>query len=441
MKIHLHIKRFFTSLLLLAVSAFSWATVEIDGIYYELITKAKAAEVKSKPSKYTGNIVIPSTITYGGETYYVTSIGERAFYNCTRLTSITISESVTSIGSEAFWNCSSLTKAEFASIEHLCKISFGGDGDTNPLYYAHHLYIDGHEVNDVVIPNGVTSIGNSTFSGCSNLTSFIIPNSVTTIGNYAFSGCSGLTSITIPEGVTSINERAFSGCSGLTSITIPNSVTSISSSAFGCSGLNSINVASGNTKYDSRNNCNAIIESVTNTLVLGCKNTVIPSSVTSIGQYAFSGCSSLTSISIPKSVTSIGRSAFYQCSGLSSITIPESVTQIGSLAFSGCEELANVYCYAEKVPSMGGYVFENSYVKYATLHVPESAVDVYKAAAQWKDFGTIVGFDPTGVKELKSDIVPDANENASIYDLNGRRLTDKPKSGYYIQGGKKYRVN
>ena len=138
--------------------------------------------------------------------------------------------------------------------------------------------------------------------------------SVTSIGDDAFSGCSGLTSVTIPNSVTSIGKWAFYGCTGLTSVTIPNSVTSIGEYAFDCcTGLESIIVEDGNTVYDSRNNCNAIIETETNTLLQGCNNTVIPGSVTSIGNYAFGICEGLTSITIPNSVTSIGKGAFNGC--------------------------------------------------------------------------------------------------------------------------------
>ena len=186
-----------------------------------------------------------------------------------------------------------------------------------------------------------------------------------------------LASITIPNSVTSIGESAFSYCSGLTSITIPYSVTSIGSNAFAfCSGLTSINVESGNTKYDSRNSCNAIIEKATNTLIQGCKTTVIPNSVTSIGESAFSGCS-LTSITIPNSVTSIGRQAFiesgltsitipnsvtsigreaFKRSGLTSITIPNSVTTISEYLFYGCSKLTTV-SLPDDITSIGDYAF------------------------------------------------------------------------------------
>ena len=257
------------------------------------------------------SINIPNSVTY---------IGSNAFEGCSGLTSITIPNSVTSIDYSAFRGCSGLQKVIVPDIAAWCGISFG-DYESNPLFYAHHIYSDENtEITDLVIPNSVTSIGERAFYNCSGLTSVTIPNSVTSIGSEAFEGCSGLASITIPNSVTSIGEHAFDRCSGLTSITIPNSVTSIGEYAFErCSGLTSITVAQGNTKYDSRDNCNAIIESASNKLIAGCKTTIIPNSVTSIGDYAFYNCSGLTSVTIPNSVTSIGYSAFRGCSGLTSV--------------------------------------------------------------------------------------------------------------------------
>ena len=193
---------------------------------------------------------------------------------------------------------------------------------------------------DMLDYNVITWLGEQTVpwnSQKKSIKKVVIKNGVTNIGSFAFYDCSYLTSITIPNSVTSIGRSAFENCKGLTSITIPNSVTNSGYHAFyGSSGFTSIIVEKGNTKYDSRNDCNAIIEKETNTLIAGCKKTIIPNTVTSIGDYAFSNCRALTSITIPKSVKSLGEQAFSYCSDLTSITIPNSVTSIGKEAFIGC---------------------------------------------------------------------------------------------------------
>ena len=198
---------------------------------------------------------------------------------------------------------------------------------------------------------------------------------MTSIEQYAFYYCSGLTSVTIPNSVTSIGERAFSGCSGLTSITIPSSVTSIGHCAFlECSGLTSIVIETGNTVYDSRNDCNAIIKTETNELIKGCQNTVIPNTVTCIGGYAFSGCSGLTSITIPSSVTSIEGWAFDSCSGLTSINIPNSVKSIKEWAFSYCSGLTSV-TIGNTVTSIGNSAFQ-SCSSLTSITIPNSVTSI-----------------------------------------------------------------
>ena len=247
------------------------------------LSYAEAAAVTDLGQVFYNN----RTITTFDELQYFTglsSIENSAFYWCTSLSSIVMPDSVISIGDYAFLNCTSLAS--------------------------------------VIIPDSVISIGDYAFRFCSGLTSVEIPNSVTYIGNYAFYGCTGLTSVGIPNSVTYIGFFAFANCTGLTSIEIPNSVTYIKGSTFNsCSGLASIVVAPGNTVYDSRDNCNAIIETSTNTLVAGCMNTVIPNTVTTIGNNAFYGCTGMTSVTIPSSVTTIGNNAFYECTGLESITV------------------------------------------------------------------------------------------------------------------------
>ena len=354
---------------------------EVDGIYYDLNTTDKTASVtRNYNNKYSGDVVIPEAITYGGTTYSVTSIGIVAFDYCTELTSVTIPNSVTSIGDGAFRSCSGLTS--------------------------------------VTIPNSVTSIGKYAFDRCSGLTSVTIPNSVTSIGEYAFFGCSGLTSVTIPSSVTSIGKYAFYNCSGLTSVTIPNSVTSIGSYAFSsCSGLTSVTVDKNNGTYNSRDNCNAIIETSTNKLIVGCKNTIIPNSVTSIGNGAFYICLKLTSVTIPNSVTSIGDSAFYSCWGLTSVTIPNSVTSIGDGAFDYCLMLRNLTSLAVEPPTCGIGAFKYVDKTSCQLLVPEESINKYKTADQWKEFLNILGYD--SVDDISVDT---QNAVYEVYNLQGVRV-------------------
>ena len=249
-------------------------------------------------------------------------------------------------------------------------------GTDMPNYHSNNLpwHSQLNEIKKVVIENKVTNIGRNAFSACKNLVSVTISNSVTSIGEGAFYDCSSLTSITIPNSVTSIGGNAFYGCSNLTSITIPESVTVIGHIS-DCSNITLITVEKGNKKFDSRNDCNAIIATESNILVVGCKNTVIPNSVTTIGKSAFSGCTGLSSVTIPNSVTSIREDAFYGCSGLTSVIIPESVTSIGSNAFSGAR-LRNVVIKA-KTPPSGESFFSDQAFYHAILMIPEGCWDAY----------------------------------------------------------------
>ena len=352
-------------------SAHDIAVKNEDGvkIYYEWIKNETELAVcyPGDYTKYSGDVVIPRSVKYYSLTYPVTRIYSGAFEKCKDLTSITIPNSVTSIGYAAFSGCSNLTSVYITDLEAWCNIEFSYDeyDSSNPLSYAHKLFLNGTEIKDLVIPNSVTSIGNSTFSGCSSLASITIPNSVTSIGYSAFSGCSGLTSVAIPNSVTDIGNRAFSGCSGLTSITIPNGVTSIGHYAFsGCSGLTSVTIPNSVTfiGVEAFLGCSGLtsitipnsVTSIRNYTFYGCSGLTsvnIPNSVTTIGDYAFKGCSSLTSITIPNGVTDIGKSAFMDCSGLNSITIPYSVTTIGNEAFKGCSDQLSLEIHCKNIGS------------------------------------------------------------------------------------------
>ncbi len=489
---HYYLSIFLAILLSMAcamASAHDIAVANSDGktIYYNynrdgssLTVTYQGTSSSSYYDEYIGEIVIPETVTYDGETYSVTSIGDDAFKNCSGLTSVTIPNNVTSIGEEAFYGCLGLTLVTIPnSVTSIGSFAFKGtawyDNQPDGLVYVGNVaygykgtmpdntsitlkegtvgissaFVGCSGLTSVTIPNSVTSIGALAFSGCSgltsvtipnsvtsicnrafqdcsSLTSVVIPNSVTSIGHYAFDGCSGLTSIVIPNSVTSIGSGAFIQCSSLTSVTIPNSVTSISSQTFshcisltsvtipnsvvsidhkafeGCYKLTSITIPNsvttigqvvfgrcleltkievdkGNSVYDSRNDCNAIIETASNTIIAGCKNTIIPNSVTGIGRNAFYGCSRLTSVTIPNSVTSIGERAF-NASGLTSVTIPGSVTSIGYYAFQGCSKLTSVISEIKQPFTLYAHACSFDYISnQCVLTVPVGKRDAYIA--------------------------------------------------------------
>ena len=267
----------------------------------------------------------------------VTSIGNYAFSQCVQLTGINIPDGLTSIGEYAFKGCTELRWDQRCSTLKGIKIP-------NTVTSIGNYAFSGCKcLTSIELSNNIVAIKQGVFEYCKGLTAITIPNSVTRIGEYAFECCTGLSSVNIGNNVKEIGHGAFMDCSGMTSITIPNSVTSIGSKAFyDCDSMTSIVVEEGNSIYDSRDNCNAIIKTASNTLLIGCQNTNIPISVTSIGEDAFYDCSGLTSITIPNSVISIGKSAFFGCSGLTSITIPNNVTSIGEYAFGMCSGVTSI---------------------------------------------------------------------------------------------------
>ncbi len=257
-------KRIFFLLLTLVLSLPVLSeTVIVDGIHYQIDQVVKEVSVKSKESKYSGAVIIPESIVYNSISYSVTSISDNAFKGCEDLTSITIPNSVISIGADAFSGCESLTSftipssvvniggtafnnckglkaVHISDLEAYFKINFT-NYSSNPLRYAHHLFIDGQEIKELVVPNSVRKIGNYAFTDCLAFTSVIINHNVTSIGAYAFYGCTGLSKIELPHGVTSIGQNAFYGCSALQSVTLGDRVQSIGEQAFyGCSNLREV---------------------------------------------------------------------------------------------------------------------------------------------------------------------------------------------------------
>ena len=403
-----------TLLIALLVPTGAWAdAVEIDGIYYNLNTDTKEAELKNPRNKTSESIIIPSTVSYDGVTFNVTSIRNNAFSQCEKLKEVVIPNSITSIGEYAFMYC--------------------------------------YNLKDFVIPNSVKTLGMRVFYDCRELGSITIPSSVSSIGSNLFYGCDNLSLVKvdsensvydsrdncnaiietkenkliagskntiIPSSITAIKSSAFQGCRGLTSIVIGANITSIGSYVFSnCNNIVSIKVDSGNKVYDSREDCNAIINSTTNELITGCMNTVIPGSASTIGDAAFYGCSGLLLINIPNSITSIGTNAFDKCTSLTSIIIPDgvkrlkfrafndcenlnyviigsSVTFIESEAFSGCTSLTEIHSKIKTPFSISKNVFYNRNTEgqftSATLYVPTGTKGLYEATNGWNNFKKIV---------------------------------------------------
>ena len=318
---------------------------------------------------FTGSLTIPNSVT---------SIGNYAFSDCSSFTgNLTIGNSVTTIGNFAFQNCSGLNAVYYTgNIHQWCNIQFG-NYCSNPLCYAHNLYIDNVLVTNLVIPETVTEIKPYAFYSATCLNSLTIPHSVASIGNSAFYNCSSVTEVHYNATNCADSNSPFSGCGGILTIgnnveripaymfyncsftgnlTIPNSVTSIGNYAFkGCSGFTG--------------------------------NLSIGNSVTSIGSEAFRNCSGFTgSLTIPNSIIEIGGSAFNGCSGFTDdLVIPNSVTSIGNYAFYGCSGLTSIYSYGAVPPAAGNSAFQS--INYSIpVHIPICSASDYSEATQWNNF-------------------------------------------------------
>ena len=438
--------------------------VVIDGISYNLLSKGNIAEVmESRDSAnvaveiwdeegdsikldstkvwkaYSGDVVIPETVTYDEVNYSVTTIRENAFANCA-LNSIEIPSSITKICSNAFSNGGAIS-VKINDLAAWCNINFESETNTNPLTKASHLFLNDEEINDLVIPDGVKTITNNAFHSFRGLTSVKIPSSVISIGYQCFYGCSGIKTIEIgdstsPEAATVLGGRtfymcnnidsvvlcnnvveigkdAFYKCKGIRHIVIPNSVKTMGSHVFlGCENLESVQLSENlkSIEWSTFNGCTSLkeivipdsVELLGESAFYGCTNLAsvkLPSNLKKIDWCVFQYCTSLTSIEIPDLTQIIYIRAFDGCSNLKTVTLGKSVQDIQNEAFANCPALEDVYCKAKTPPTChtavysGGWRMESfyaSYIEYATLHVPAKSVETYKATEPWSKFKTFV---------------------------------------------------
>lgn len=330
-------------------SAFT-GIVNINGIWYNIATKSQSATVSDNdgyddtPSVYSGDIVIPSTVEYEGVECKVVAIRQSAFMKCDKLKSVQMPNSITSIGSSSFYGCSELTSLDIpVSVKSIGAYAFQGCS----------------KLSSITMGNEIVSIGVSAFMDCVSLNSIIIPSKIKEIDTGTFAGCTNINSVQWGDNIVQINARAFDSCSSLREIGTLENVSYIGQETFkGCSKLQSISLST---------------------------------SLKTIFDGTFEGCSNLEEIVIPNGVNSIGRNCFRNCGSLASITLPATLASIGPYAFGDCPEITDFYCYAINPPSAETFTFIHSYTEFATLHVPESALNKYKEKYPWNSvFGTIV---------------------------------------------------
>ena len=356
----------------------------------------------------------------------VTSVGDYAFQNCSAMTSVEIPSTLNWLGSYDFDGCTALSEVGITDLAAWCKMRFGA-GKASPFFYAKTMKLNGEPVTDLVFPEGISTIGAYTFAEYKGLKSVMISNDVTSVAEGAFQGCTGLKDVTIGSSVTSLGQYAFRNCTGMQNLTIGNSVNNIGNVTFGnCGDLRSIVVVKGNNKYDSRDNCNAIIVTNTNTLLRGCRNTVIPEGIKTIGYYAFESCKGMAYINIPNSVTDIDSRAFtysdlkeleihcnkaisntfydsyFNSSTLEKVILGSEVTTLdrygGSHVIYG-PNLSTVVSYIQEPFSFNNNIYFNNTYNTCKLIVPAGTRDAYIAKG-WTESvfkGGVVEMDPNSL--------------------------------------------
>ena len=326
-----------------------YVEVEKDGVFYGLYTDYLTAEVISNPNGYTGDIVIAETVVYNDVNYNVTTISNGSFLNG-NLSSITIPKTIKTISgyafrdSQGFNECKGPAVIKISNLSAWCSI----DLDQHSIGYGYQLFLNGVEINDLVVPNDVSVINEYAFYGCKSIKTVTIPGNVSSIGRAAFMWCDNLTSVNMEDGVKTIGREAFRSCGALSSVTFPPNLVSIEKDAFnGCSSLASA---------------------------------AIPEGVTKINASTFKGCSSLKSLSIPNSVTDIESGAFYDCSSLASVTIPNSVTYIGPNTFQGCSNLETIEL-SNDLTRITDYMFYDC-GKLNSIVIPEGVTSIENGSFQ-----------------------------------------------------------
>ena len=444
---------------------------EYNGIYYKVGENNTVAVTRNKD--ITGVILIPSQVVYNDVTYTVTSIEMSAFDKShldDTVTKVVIPSTIKSIGIEAFVDLKGLTGVYISDLAAWCDISFIGTA-SNPLEYAHHLFLNDTEITDLIIPDGVKSISTRAFYGCSGLTSVTIPNSVTNIGGSTFKNCTGIKNVYSEiQNPFAISDDAFEGIYTEATLTVPVGTKSAYQSAEGWKNFknivenvtvgsefedngirykvgedNTISVISKTGNYTGAvvipsqvtyNGKTYTVTSISSSAFEGCVDmtaVTIPSTVTSIGDAAFYYCTALTIIDIPDGVTTIGEGAFSKCYGLVSVTIPASVTSIGENAFFQCYSITQINCGIENPFTINENVFPASVYTNAALLVPTGKKADYQKAEGWKKFQNIYYAD--GVYTLTYYV--DGVEYKSVKYNHGAGITPEPepaKEGYTFSG-------